>query len=50
MDIDSEHLGIPDTEYKCQIKMYAASTAPSTSPPDTTTLPARPPTDPPPVS
>jgi len=21
MDIDSEHLGIPDTEYKCQIKM-----------------------------
>ena len=32
MDIDSEHLGIPDTEYKCQIKMYAASTAPITSP------------------
>ena len=31
MDIDSEHLGIPDTEYKCQIKMYAASTAPITS-------------------
>ena len=23
MDIDSEHLGIPDTEYKCQIKMCA---------------------------
>lgn len=23
MDIDSEHLGIPDTEYKCQIKMPA---------------------------
>jgi proliferating cell nuclear antigen len=21
MDIDSEHLGIPDTEYKCQVKM-----------------------------
>ena len=24
MDIDSEHLGIPDTEYKCQIKMPAS--------------------------
>merc|ERR1712216_496153 len=23
MDIDAEHLGIPDTEYKCQIKMPA---------------------------
>lgn len=24
MDIDSEHLGIPDTEYKCNIRMPAA--------------------------
>jgi len=23
MDIDSEHLGIPDTDYKCQVKMPA---------------------------
>jgi proliferating cell nuclear antigen len=24
MDIDSEHLGIPDTEYKCVVKMPSA--------------------------
>ena len=24
MDIDSEHLGIPDTEYKCTVKMPSA--------------------------
>lgn len=23
MDIDSEHLGIPETEYKCSVKMPA---------------------------
>lgn len=24
MDIESEHLGIPDTEYKCTVKLPAA--------------------------
>ena len=24
MDIDSEHLGIPETDYKCQVKMPAS--------------------------